>query len=305
MLAIFLDALIDTSKMIPLLLIIYAGIELIEHNYGRKLTSIVQKADNTGPALGAVFGCVPQCGFSVISTALYTRRVITLGTLLAVYISTSDEAIPVILSQPNKAGIILPLIITKVIIAIIAGYAIDFILKNSNKTKKDESVEREICATSEEGCANIHTHIDKKGCCGHSCNSEKAGFKELIIHPIKHTLKVFIFIFATSLLINFIIFKVGEENLGKLFLGHSVLQPVLAALVGLIPNCAASVAITEVFLKGGISFGSTIAGLSASAGLGMLVLFKENKDLKDTLRIIGLLFGISTVAGIAIQYFYG
>lgn len=304
MLGIFMDALTDTAKMIPLLLIIYAGIEFIEARYSQKLTLKVQKAGKSGPALGAIFGCVPQCGFSVISTALYTKRVITVGTLLAVYISTSDEAIPVILSQPNKAGLILPLILTKVGIAIVAGYIIDYVFRKSiKKIKIDEVTEKQLCAGTEEIRENAH--VGEKGCCGHSCNSEKKSIKEFLIHPIKHTVKVFIFIFVTSLLINFVIYKVGSQNLSRLFLGHSILQPFLTALIGLIPNCAASVAITEVFIKGGISFGSAISGLSASAGLGMLVLFKENQNLKDTLRIVGLLFGLSVVAGMAIQYFYG
>lgn len=304
MFGVFMDALIDTAKMIPLLFIIYVGVELIEHRYGRELTHIVQKAGKAGPSLGAIFGSVPQCGFSVISTALYTKRVITVGTLIAVYISTSDEAIPVILSQPSKAGVILPLILTKIVFAIIAGYAIDLIFKKSNKKNKtNEVVDNEICVTAEDCTKDVP--LDEKGCCGHSCSSEKASFKESIIHPIKHTIKVFLFIFATSLLINIILFYVGVQNLNKIFLGHTVFQPILTALVGLIPNCAASVAITEVFLKGGISFGSTISGLSASAGLGMLILFRENKDLKDTLRVMGLLFSLSVVAGIAIQYFYG
>lgn len=307
---VVLDAFIDSAKTIPLLLIIYAVIEFVESRYGGFIREKVKHAGKTGPAFGTFFGCVPQCGFSVIATALYTKRLITVGTLLAVYLSTSDEAIPVILSQPSKINLVLPLIAAKVIIALVAGYLVDFILNKSQKAKT------QVCATSDESCYTTVVppsetngidqtgDIDETGCCGHHCTSEKFNYNEIILHPLIHTLKVFLFIFAVSLTINYIIFRVGEQNLGHLLLNHSIFQPFAAALVGLIPNCAASIAITQVFLKGGISFGSAVAGLSASAGLGTLVLFRENKDTKDTLRIVLMLFGISVVAGIIIQYVF-
>lgn len=295
---IFKDALIDTAKMLPLLLFIYIGIELLEYKMGNKIKDKVKNAGKAGPALGALFGCIPQCGFSVILTALYTKRVITVGTLIAVYLSTSDEAIPVILSQPDKIGLILPLLATKVVIGIIAGYIIDFTLKKS----RVRIAESEICTALEE---DESRDLDEKGCCGHSCTAQEPDYKELILHPVIHTLKVFAFLFVVSVLINYIIYKIGEENLKSVFLPNSIFQPVIAGLVGLIPNCSASVAITEIFLKGGISFGSTITGLSASAGLGLIVLFKENKNIKDSFKILGILYGISVVAGIAIQYIYG
>ncbi|PKM46388.1 MAG: hypothetical protein CVV03_05560 [Firmicutes bacterium HGW-Firmicutes-8] len=300
MLDVIWEPLIDTVKMIPLLLLIYIGIEFIEYKFGSKVRAKVKNAGKAGPVLGAAFGSIPQCGFSVISTALYTQKLITMGTLMAVYISTSDEAVPIILAHPQKAGIIIPLITVKVIIALLAGYSIDYLFHRTGRSV----TESEIAASRDESGQEQHNLIKDAGCCGHDLALEKPDYKVMIIHPVIHTFKVAVFIFAASVMIS-LVFKTGGETLGSLFGRHSALQPIVTALVGLIPNCAASVGITQVFLKGGISFGSAVAGLSASAGLGMLVLFKENRNLKDTLRIIGILYGISVTAGLAIQYFYG
>ena len=299
---IFLEALIDSAKMIPLLLISYVGIELVEYKYANKIREAVQKAGVFGPAVGAVTGSFPQCGISVVASALYTQRLTTVGTLLAVYLSTSDEAIPVILSQPEKAEIIVPLVITKIIIAIIGGYAVDFAFRKSNK----ETLAH-IKAYAEGSDNKQHNHeviLEEKACCGHSASPSSVEFnpKEIILHPIIHTAKVFVFIFSVSFAINFAIAQMGEEAFENLFLGSSVFQPFLVALFGLIPNCAASVAITMLYLKGAITYGSVIAGLCASGGLGLLVLFKEEKDKKDVLSILLLLFGISVSAGYVIQY---
>lgn len=291
---IIIDALFDSIKTIPLLLVLYIGIELLEYKFGNAIREWVAKAGKTGPAIGAVAGAFPQCGFSVIATALYTQRLVTMGTLLAVYLSTSDEAIPIILSQPNKAHLILPIIGVKIIIAIIAGYAIDlFFRKDLDKTIKH------IDAVEEGHDSKSHHHevvIDEVACCGHStsCTSKKFNIKEIVWHPIIHTLNVFFFIFLVTLLINFIFWKAGNVVFDNVF---------LTALVGLIPNCGASVAITELYIKGAIGFGSTIAGLSASGGLGLLVLYREEKNKKNFVKVLALLYVISVVAGLIIEYF--
>ncbi|HET8685708.1 MAG TPA: putative manganese transporter [Methanosarcina sp.] len=299
---VFLEALTDSTKMVPLLLIIFVGIELVEYKYANKIREAVQKAGVFGPAIGAVTGSFPQCGISVVASALYTQRLVTVGTLLAVYLSTSDEAIPVILSQPENAKIIVPLLITKIVIALIGGYAVDFVFRKSNK----ETLAH-IKAYAEGSDNEYHDHetiLEEKACCGHSASPSSVEFnpKEIILHPIIHTIKVFIFIFSVSFAINFAIVQMSEETFEKIFLVHSVFQPFLVALFGLIPNCAASVAITMLYLKGVITYGSVIAGLCTSGGLGLLVLFKEEKDRKDVLRILFLLFGISVSAGYIIQY---
>lgn len=300
---IILDALIDSAKMIPLLLVIYIGIELIEYKFGNKLREKVQKAGSAGPAIGALVGTVPQCGFSVIASALYTQRLVTIGTMLAVLLSTSDEAIPIILSQPDKAKILLPLILTKIFIALVAGYFIDFIFRKNNKKTLAHI---DAYAHGKDDLNHHHESvINEQACCGHSPSSSAKKFnsKEIFFHPAIHTAKIFLFIFAISFLINFIIFKTGEATIGKIFLDNSFFQPFLAALVGLIPNCSASVALTELYLKGAITYGSVIAGLCASGGLGILVLFREEKIKKEVYKVLGLLFGISVLAGLLINIY--
>jgi len=302
MLEIFLDALVDSAKTIPLLLLIYIGIELVEYKFGNKIRVRIQKAGAAGPAVGAVAGSFPQCGFSVVATTLYTQRLVTIGTLLAVYLSTSDEAIPIILSQPEKINIFLPLILTKIFIALVAGYLIDFFFqKNNQKTLAHiEAVKR--------GTDDEHHHHElvqeKPACCGHSTSSSAKKFnsKEIFLHPLIHTFKIFIFIFIASFLINILVTQLSEEGLKKFLENNNFLQAIFAALIGIIPNCAASVAVTELYLNSVINFGSLIAGLCASGGLGILILLKEEKDKKNIFRILVLLFGISVIAGLTVQY---
>jgi len=289
MLKVFLDALIDSAKMIPLLFVIYVAIELIEYKFGNKIREKMQKAGKTGPAIGAVAGSFPQCGFSVITTALYSQRLVTIGTLLAVYLSTSDEAIPIILSQPNKIGVVLFLILTKIIIALIAGYLIDSIFRKSNK--------------------EILTHVknfkegkDDKTHHHEPMAEEHINCKHVFLHPLIHTLKIFFFIFCVSFLIGASIFLIGEATFYKFFSNQKFLQPFLAALIGLIPNCASSVIIAKLYLQNIITYGSMIAGLCAGGGLGILLLFKEEKNKKNVFKILSLLLGISIIAGLIIQY---
>jgi len=282
------DALIDSVHMVPFLFIIFLIIEIIEYFYAHKMGSIIKHSNKTGPLIGSLLASFPQCGFSVVASTLYTKRLIAAGTLIAVYLSTSDEAIPIILAQPGKSHVVIKLLLVKLLIGITAGYLINFIL---------EKVKKPLAEGVDDG-------TEDEGCCNHHL-SEKPDKKELLIHPIMHTVSVFFFVFIVTLIINyFVTLAGGEENLGKYFLTDSIFQPVLMALVGLIPNCAASVAITLMYLKGAIGFGSVVAGLSSSAGLGILVLAKKNNDIKDTLRVIGLLLLISIISGVVIQYFY-
>ena len=287
---LFLNALFDSVGMIPLLLVIYFIVEWFERRFGGTIEHQLKKSAKAGPALGALFGCVPQCGFSVVAASFYSRRLITTGTLLAVILSTSDEAVPVILAQPGRSGIVITLLITKLIIGITAGYLVDLLLRRRDPAQADRDNQTE--------------EIHELGCCSHQLSGKTSRW-QLLKHPLIHTAKIFLFIFAVTLGINGLIALVGQENLGRVLLRHSLLQPFLAALVGLIPNCAASVAIATIYLKGGLSYGSAVAGLCCSGGLGLLVLMRENHDFKDTLRILVLLVFISTAAGLVIQLLYG
>ena len=287
---IFLNALSDSAGMIPFLLVIYFVVEWFERKFGGNIEHRLRKSAKAGPALGALFGCVPQCGFSVVAASFYSRRMITTGTLLAVLLSTSDEAIPVMLAHPGQSRTVITLLITKLVIGVTAGYLIDLLMRRRNSAEV--------------------AHVDRDdehhelGCCNHRLSGKTSRW-QLLKHPLIHTAKIFVFIFVVTLGINGLIAAVGQENIGCVLLRHSLLQPFLAALVGLIPNCAASVAIATMFLKGGLSYGSAVAGLCCSGGLGLLVLLRENRDFKDTLRIILLLLFISTAVGLAIQLLYG
>ncbi len=303
MMEIFIDALIDSLRNVPLLLILYIGIELLEYKFGDKIRRKVEKAGKSGPLIGAFAGILPQCGFSVVATAMFTQRMLTIGTLLAVYLSTSDEAIPIILSQPDKAYFVLPLIGIKVVIAFAVGYLVDFFFR-----KEDKKIEEHIKSV-EDGHDNKNHHhetiLDETACCGHSTSNVSKNFnvKEIFWHPIVHTFNIFIFIFLITLIINFVVFQLGETFLIDFFAKNIFWQPFLTALIGLIPNCASSVAITELFLKNIIGLGPAMAGLLASGGLGLLVLYREEKNKKIFIKVLALLYGFSVLSGLIIQLF--
>jgi len=288
---IFWDALNDSLRAVPFLLIIYIGIELIEYKYGDQIREWVGKAGKSGPIVGAISGGFPQCGFSVVATALYTQRLVTMGTLLAVYLSTSDEAIPIILSRPESMHLIWPIIGTKIVIALVAGFVVDFIFKKEQHKTVDH-----IEAVIEGHDSKSHHHevvLNEIACCGHSssCKSKTFNVKEIFWHPIVHTANIFGFIFVTTLVLNILLSRFELTALDNVF---------VTALIGLIPNCAASVTITELYLNGTIGFASVISGLSASGGLGLLILWREEKNKKVFFKILGLLYVIAVIAGLVV-----
>ncbi len=284
MIVVIHEALLDSLKMLPFLLGIYLLVAWMEFNHGQTIREHILRAGKTGPLLGALFGSIPQCGFSVMGSALYTRGLISTGTLLAVFLATSDEAVPVILARPEHISIVIPLVLTKVVVALLAGFGIDWAVRRALPHPDAEADD-----------------LDEHGCCDHHISGEQK-LRALLWHPLIHTARVFAFVLAITLVVGLLVKQLGIDAAGRYFLQHSPLQPILAALVGLIPNCAVSVAITQFYLLGSISFGSAIAGLCAGAGFGAIVLFKENLDRRDTLRILGLLLLISSVVGIIIQW---
>jgi len=298
---ILLEALIDTAKMAPLLLTIYIGIELFEFKYGSEIKKRVIAASKSGPLFGAVAGAFPQCGFSVIVTALYTQRLATIGTLLAVYLSTSDEAIPIMMANINGIALLVPFILVKILIGGLAGYAIDLAFK---KTNRQTLAHIESIKNGRDAAGHHHENIaDELACCGHLADttSKKFNPREILLHPLIHTAKIFLFIFIISAALGLVIESIGKDALTAWFAATIAWQPLVAALIGLIPNCAASVAITELYLEGSITYGAALAGLCASGGLGLLVLVREEKQKKNIFLVIGLLLGISVAVGYAAQ----
>lgn len=292
---IVLDSLIDSAKILPILLLVYFLIELFEHKQASKFENLKFMNKKYSPAIASLFGSLPQCGFSIVATDLYNKRKLTIGALIAVYIATSDEAIPVMLSQPSSYKWILPLLATKIVIAIIVGYLAQFVFDLMFR-KKVVEIEHDHEHDHEE---HIDTH---HGCCHHDIEHNKYDWK----HPLLHSLKVIGMIFAINIIFGCIIqfgFK-GEEKLAEFLTGNTVyaLQPILAMLIGFIPNCASSVVLTELYLIGGLSFGSLVAGLVVNAGLGIILLFKENKHPKENLFIILTLIIASLSFGYLLHY---
>lgn len=274
---IILDTASDCLKMLPFLFAAFLLIEALEHYSGEVVEKILKKVGKSGPIVGAIAGCIPQCGFSVMAANLYAGGIISLGTLMAVFLATSDEAILIILSDPHKIGVIGSLLVMKIIIAVTAGYVTDLFLKNKVETKKVSG-----------------------GLCDHcGCHEEHAG---IIVPAWRHTWKIFLYLLIFTGILNICIEWLGMEKLSAVLLGDTIFQPVIAAIIGMIPNCAASVILTQLYLNGAISFASVIAGLCTGAGAGLIVLFKVNCRKNENAKIVGLLFIFAIVSGIALEY---
>ena len=266
----------DTIIIMPFLLIAFLLMEYIEHKFNKKTKKIIEKSGDLGPFFGSILGMFPQCGFSVLATNFYAAKIITIGTLVAVYLSTSDEMLPIMISKGLKIEEIITILILKVCIAIIAGFIIDGIYK---KAKISKSEIKQIC--KEEQCDCHHEGILKSS--------------------IKHTLNITVFLFVTTLIITFLIETIGEDSLSKILLKDSFFGPFIASIFGLIPNCASSVIITELFLSNAISFGSMIAGLLTGSGIAILLLFKINKNKKENFMILSIIYFVGVFSGIIID----
>ena len=278
-LEILQDTAIDTIKLIPFLFITYLIMEYIEHKTSNKLRDTIKKSGKFGPLLGAVVGIFPQCGFSVSATNLYAGRVITIGTLIAVYITTSDEMLPILLTEAVPITTILIILGIKLVLGIIAGFIVDFIFKFVKKEHQEQDIE-ELCE---------HEH----------CHCEEG----IVSSAIKHTLNITIFIFAITLILNGIITYIGEDTIAHFISKNVILGPIIAGLIGLIPNCASSVILTELFISNVISMPVLISGVAVNAGVGLLVLFKTNKNIKENVSIIGILYVIGVISGIVLELF--
>ena len=271
---------IDTLKMLPFLLIAFLLLEFIEHRAGEKTMNILSKSGKAGVLVGSALGLIPQCGFSVIGANFFADRVISVGTVLAIFLSTSDEALVILMSDPTKFKDVLFLLLVKFVIAVVAGYAVDVIFKKLNH----EHVNHRLQEHHDDHCHDG---------CGCSCNSPKAFWK----NALKRTASVWIFLFIASFALGLLIELVGEESLSKFLLTNSLFQPFLTGLVGLIPNCAASAIIAQMYIEGALSIGSVISGLCSSAGLGLLILFRDNKNHKENFIVLALLYFIGVACG--------
>lgn len=306
---VILESLIEVAKILPFLFIIYYIIEIIEYKQAIKIQNSKLLKGEASPIFGSLLGCIPQCGFSVVSTDLYNKGIISVGALIAVYIATSDEAIPILLSHPTKITWLIALIAVKIALGILVGYLslalYKLIFKNKktyieNHEHKEDTHhdEHHNHIHEEENHSEIHTDNEHEevidGCCKHHVKTKSFDW----LHPLLHCIKIATFILIINILFGFIThIWVGEDNLIKFLSASKYAQPVLAILIGLIPNCASSVALTELFVMGGLTFSSLVAGLSVNAGLGLIMLIKNNKNWKEIVFILVMLIVPSLIVG--------
>ncbi len=273
---VILHSLIETAKLLPFLYLAYLLMEFLEHRSGDASGRLLKSSGRVGPLMGAGLGLLPQCGFSAAASGLYAGRIITAGTLLAIYLSTSDEMLPILLSKGAPLLFVAAVLGVKVTVAAIAGFLLDMICRRRGEEEHpqiEELCEREHC--------DCHDHF--------------------ALSALKHTLHVGVFLLLVTLALNAAVEAIGEETIKSWVLDRPVLSNLLAALVGLIPNCASSVALTELQLSGVIGVGSMLSGLLVNAGVGVLVLFRQNRPLRDSLRILSILFSVGLVTGLLID----
>lgn len=274
-----LDALLDTLKLLPFLFITYLALEFIEEKAEQGSVKLVSRSHLWGPVAGALLGVIPQCGFSASASNLFTQRLISAGTLMAVFLSTSDEMLPILISNAVPAGTIFKILGVKLLTGILAGLFADWVLRLCRRD--GEAIDlHELCR--EENC-----HCEERG---------------VLVSALLHTLQIAAFVLAVNAALNLVIYFVGEEELAGLILNRPVIGPVLSGLVGLIPNCAASIIITELYLGGAMTAGSMMAGLLAASGVGLLVLFRVNRrNMRDNLKLLAFLLCVSVLTGLIVD----
>lgn len=270
---------IDNIKLLPFLFVTYLVMEYIEHKTGDKTQELIKSSGRFGPVLGGILGVIPQCGFSAAASGLYAGRIITMGTLFAVFLSTSDEMLPILISEQVPTGTIIKILAVKALIGILAGLAVDLLLQRNHRQKDEE-------LRIEHMCDHEHCHC-KEG--------------KIFRSALSHTLQIFLFILLISFAMNLLIEFVGEDTLAGFISSSRFFGPLLAGLVGLIPNCAASVVITQLYLDGVLGTGAMMSGLLVGSGVGLLVLFRVNDDLKENLKITGMLYAIGVLSGIVME----
>lgn len=305
------DAMIDTVMVVPVLYLAYLLVSYFSHNDNEKYSKILHKTNKAGPVVGAFLGSIPQCGFSSVMSSLYSKKIVTVGTLMAVFIATSDEALPLMISKPEFIPKLLLLMAIKVVYAIIIGYLVDWtmrvITRKKPKLNEYHDANENLCACEgEEGHEESHdhqchhAHEDK---CGHTHSHSHCCATNIFLDALKHTLIIVAYVFVATLIINIIEGYVGLEGIAGFFAKNKYLQVLLASLIGLIPNCVASVFLTEMYMSNILMFPALVAGLSASAGVGFIVLWSANhKNVKANLLIMLMQFVFALIIGFGLSF---
>ena len=269
-----IDGLLDTLKLIPYLLITFLVLEFIEHKLSNKNQKLLSNNKKYGPIFGGLLGALPQCGFSSMAANLFSAKVITMGTLIAVFLSTSDEMLPIMISEKVEIILLIKILLFKIIVGIIIGFLVDLIYHKKEKDTIEEICEHDHCDCKEEG---------------------------IILSSIKHTLKIGLFVLLANIIINIIIFYIGEENLSNILLNNNIFTYFASSLIGLIPNCSGSIIITELYLSNLITLGTMLAGLLTGSGLGILLLFRSNKNRKENIIILLTIYFVGVILGILVD----
>lgn len=329
-----LDAVLDTAKLIPFLLITYMGMEYLEHKAEKHTTGMLEKAGHFGPLIGAAVGILPQCGFSAAASSLFAGGVISVGTLIAVFLSTSDEMLPIFISEGVHPTTMLRILATKAILGLISGFLLDVFMRHGRHTKAPEKHIHDLCVhehcdcDEEEEAEELHTeaahtheanaddhthrhvaeehhsheHAAAHAHAGHHHHHHQKGFMGIAMPALHHTVQITGFIFFITLIITLLVEGIGAEAIGHFLSGKPIVGVFLAGVVGLIPNCAASVSITQLYLMGILNAGQMMAGLLVGAGVGLLVLFRTNDHPNENLRITIMLYGLGVFWGLVIEY---
>ena len=326
-----LDAVLDTAKLIPFLFITYMGMEYLEHKAEKHTTGMLEKAGHFGPLIGAAVGILPQCGFSAAASSLFAGGVISVGTLIAVFLSTSDEMLPIFISEGVHPATMLRILATKAILGLISGFLLDIFMRHGRHTKAPEKHIHDLCmhehcdcdddeeeeelhteaAHTHEANADDHTHRhvaeehhshEHAAAHAHAGHHHPKGFMGIAMPALHHTVQITGFIFFITLIITLLVEGIGAEAIGHFLSGKPIVGVFLAGVVGLIPNCAASVSITQLYLMGILNAGQMMAGLLVGAGVGLLVLFRTNDHPNENLRITIMLYGLGVFWGLVIEY---
>lgn len=309
---VLLDAVHDTLELVPFLLLTYVAMEALEHGTAGRAERLIARADKSGPVVGALLGAVPQCGFSAMAATLYAGRVISVGTLVAVILSTSDELIPVFLARGAQAGTLGSILAIKVVIGLVVGLIVDVIMRALHRAGDGHPHIAELCERAHCHCGDAdvvarhddhdHDHAHAGHHDHHHHDHDGHGrWWHIVRSACVHTVEVTAFIFIITLLFGLVIEWVGQDALGEVLGIHPVRATFLAALIGLIPNCGASVAIAELYLNGTLATGPMLAGLLVSGGMGLLVLFRTNYDQYQNVEIAAFIYVVGVICGLMVN----
>lgn len=316
LLDVLTESVIDTLKLIPFLFLTYLAMEALEHSASHHVRAAVEKSGKAGPVVGSILGALPQCGFSAMAATLYAGRVVTAGTLVAVILSTSDEMIPVFVAHQESPTRLFGILALKVIVGIVAGLLVDVALRMLHRTGDGHTHIHELCerahchcedvedengsaeAEAQTAAAGEHDDVAREHAHGHDHHGH--GLWPIVRSALVHTVQVTVFIFLVAFVFGLLIEGVGEDTIGELLADHPVRATFIAALVGLIPNCGASVALTELFLDGTLAAGPMVAGLLVSGGVGLLVLWRTNADLRQNAAVTGVVYAVGVAVGLLV-----